>query len=64
MHLNAFFGGVVRFCPTLKGGPWHKKSLRTPAVDGKGKGTYVVGSRRLLLPDALQPKAYCTNPGL
>ena len=25
---------------------------------------YVVGSRRLMLPDALQPKAYCTNPGL
>ena len=25
---------------------------------------YVVGSRRLMSPDALQPKAYCTNPGL
>ena len=25
---------------------------------------YVVGSRRLVPPDALQPKAYCTNPGL
>ena len=25
---------------------------------------YVVGSRRLMPPDALQPKAYCTNPGL
>ena len=24
----------------------------------------VVGSRRLMAPDALQPKAYCTNPGL
>ena len=24
----------------------------------------VVGSRRLMSPDALQPKAYCTNPGL
>ena len=24
----------------------------------------VVGSRRLMLLDALQPKAYCTNPGL
>ena len=24
----------------------------------------VVGSRRLIPPDALQPKAYCTNPGL
>ena len=24
----------------------------------------VVGSRRLKPPDALQPKAYCTNPGL
>ena len=24
----------------------------------------VVGSRRLMPPDALQPKAYCTNPGL
>ena len=24
----------------------------------------VVGSRRLVPPDALQPKAYCTNPGL
>ena len=23
-----------------------------------------VGSRRLMAPDALQPKAYCTNPGL
>ena len=23
-----------------------------------------VGSRRLIHPDALQPKAYCTNPGL
>ena len=25
---------------------------------------YVVGSQRLMPPDALQPKAYCTNPGL
>ena len=25
---------------------------------------YVVGSRRLMPPDALQPKAYCTNPVL
>ena len=25
---------------------------------------YVVGSRRLMPPDALQPKAYCTNPCL
>ena len=25
---------------------------------------YVVVSRRLMPPDALQPKAYCTNPGL
>ena len=25
---------------------------------------YVIGSRRLVPPDALQPKAYCTNPGL
>ena len=25
---------------------------------------YVLGSRRLMPPDALQPKAYCTNPGL
>ena len=25
---------------------------------------YVVGSRRLMPPDAVQPKAYCTNPGL
>ena len=25
---------------------------------------YVVGSRRLMPPDALQPKAYCRNPGL
>ena len=24
----------------------------------------VVGSRRLVPPGALQPKAYCTNPGL
>ena len=24
----------------------------------------VVGSRRLMPPDALQPKAYCTNHGL
>ena len=24
----------------------------------------VVGSRRLMPPDALQPNAYCTNPGL
>ena len=24
----------------------------------------VVGSRRLMPPDALQPKVYCTNPGL
>ena len=24
----------------------------------------VVGSRRLMPPDALQPRAYCTNPGL
>ena len=24
----------------------------------------VVGSRRLMPPDVLQPKAYCTNPGL
>ena len=24
----------------------------------------VVGSRCLMPPDALQPKAYCTNPGL
>ena len=24
----------------------------------------MVGSRRLMPPDALQPKAYCTNPGL
>ena len=24
----------------------------------------VVGSRRLMPPDGLQPKAYCTNPGL
>ena len=24
----------------------------------------VVGSRRLMPPDALHPKAYCTNPGL
>ena len=24
----------------------------------------VVGSRRLIPPDALQPKAYCTNPGV
>ena len=24
----------------------------------------VVGFRRLMPPDALQPKAYCTNPGL
>ena len=23
----------------------------------------VVGSRRLMPPDGLQPKAYCTNPG-
>ena len=25
---------------------------------------YVVGTRRLMPPDALHPKAYCTNPGL
>ena len=25
---------------------------------------YMVGSRRLMPPDALQPKVYCTNPGL
>ena len=25
---------------------------------------YVVGSRRLMPPDALHPKAYCTIPGL
>ena len=25
---------------------------------------YVIGSRWLMPPDALQPKAYCTNPGL
>ena len=25
---------------------------------------YVIGSRRLMPPDALQLKAYCTNPGL
>ena len=25
---------------------------------------YVIGSWRLMPPDALQPKAYCTNPGL
>ena len=25
---------------------------------------YVVGSWWLMSPDALQPKAYCTNPGL
>ena len=25
---------------------------------------YVVGSRWIMPPDALQPKAYCTNPGL
>ena len=25
---------------------------------------YAVGSRRLMPLDALQPKAYCTNPGL
>ena len=25
---------------------------------------YVVGSRRLMPPDALQPKVYCTNAGL
>ena len=24
----------------------------------------VLGSRRLMPPDALQPKAYCANPGL
>ena len=24
----------------------------------------VVGSRRIMPADALQPKAYCTNPGL
>ena len=24
----------------------------------------VVGSRRLMPPDALQPEAYCTNPGI
>ena len=24
----------------------------------------VVGSQQLMPPDALQPKAYCTNPGL
>ena len=24
----------------------------------------MVGSRRVMPPDALQPKAYCTNPGL
>ena len=31
-------------------------SFQTPCI--------VVGSRRLMPPDALQPKAYCTNPGL
>ena len=25
---------------------------------------YVIGSRRLMPLDALQPKAYCTNPGV
>ena len=25
---------------------------------------YVIGSRRLVPPDALQPKAYCTSAGL
>ena len=25
---------------------------------------YVAGSRRLMSPDPLQPKAYCANPGL
>ena len=34
----------------------------------KGEGIVlycvVVGSRRLMPPDALQPKGYCTNPGL
>ena len=50
--------------PNAQGRSMAQNSLRTPAVDGKGKGMYVVGTRRLLLPDALQPKAYCTNPGL
>ena len=35
---------------------------------GPAHGTFIVciavGSRRLMPPDALQPKAYCTNPGL
>ena len=26
--------------------------------------SYVVGSRRLMSPEVLQPMAYCTNPGL
>ena len=25
---------------------------------------YVIRSRQVMPPDALQPKAYCTNPGL
>ena len=28
------------------------------------KCMYIIGSRRLMPPDALQPKANCTNPGL
>ena len=32
--------------------------------DSSGLYCIVVGSRQLMPPDALQPKAYCTNSGL
>ena len=41
--------------------PFTNKSVSLPSLVML---CYVVGSRRLMPPDALQPKAYCTNPGL
>ena len=48
---------VTNFCEGLHVRPYrHKENGVLYCI--------VVGSRRPMPPDALQPKAYCTNPGL
>ena len=44
----------------------HRSDMAWPGIETSLRSEYciVVGSRRLMPPDALQPKAYCTNPGL
>ena len=49
---------------TVNGKVMHKVFVRCVINNSIVLHCIVVGSRRLMPPDALQAKAYCTNPGL